>query len=85
MIYNKILSKIYLNCRRGMLELDLILLTFVETKYINLNDKLKKKFINLLDESDNTIYSLIIKKNHNKKYTKIIKEIININKNNKFN
>lgn len=78
-------SAIYLNCRRGMLELDLILLNFLEKHYNNLNAKLKKEFILLLHESDNILYSLLIKNMYNKKYQNIINTIKNNNNFTKFN
>lgn len=68
-------AHIYLNCRRGMLELDLILINFLEIKYINLTSKLKYEFNNFLKESDQTLYSILIKNEYNKKYKKIIIEI----------
>ncbi|HFL8819489.1 MAG TPA: succinate dehydrogenase assembly factor 2 [Candidatus Azoamicus sp. OHIO2] len=74
-IKQKNISEIYLNCRRGMLELDLILLIFLEKHYNRLNNKLKVKFILLLNESDNLIYNLLIKNIYNKKYFQIINKI----------
>ena len=63
-------AHIYLNCRRGMLELDLILINFLENKYINLTSKLKHEFNIFLKESDQTLYSILIKNEYKKKYNR---------------
>jgi antitoxin CptB len=44
-------------CRRGMLELDVILNRFLENKFDALEDANKKIFIELLDEADPDLYS----------------------------
>ena len=76
---------VYLNCRRGMLELDLILLNFLENNYINLNINLKNEFNELLKESDQIMYAFLIKEAPSKKYCKILHEINNSKKYFKFN
>ncbi len=81
----KIFLKIYMNCKRGMLELDILLLNFFEKKYIKLKKKEKKSFKFLLEESDSEIYNLIIKKKQNKKYEKLISKIIKSYNQNRYN
>lgn len=71
------IPKVYINCRRGMLELDIILLTFLENYYHKLSKKEKNDFETLLEESDETLYSIIIKEKMNHKYKNIIKKIKN--------
>ncbi len=71
-------SLFFLNCRRGMLELDLVLLNFLYKRYYDLDLDLKNDFYNILFESDNNLYIWIIKKQYNNiKFLKIINEIIN--------
>lgn len=47
-------------CRRGMLELDLILNQFFKEAYANLNDDSKKCFISLLNSNDMELFSWLI-------------------------
>jgi len=61
MLKKKYFYKIYLNCRRGMLELDLVLLNFLEIEYFNLDDCFLAKFEKLLSQSDVDLYSWLIK------------------------
>nr|WP_101760353.1 succinate dehydrogenase assembly factor 2 [Oceanicoccus sp. KOV_DT_Chl] len=42
--------------RRGMLELDLILVPFVENQFRGLNDQDKRRYINLLEGEDNDLF-----------------------------
>ncbi|HFL8824351.1 MAG TPA: succinate dehydrogenase assembly factor 2 [Candidatus Azoamicus sp. OHIO1] len=55
-------SKIYLNCRRGMLELDIILTNFLESEYSNMDGKVLVDFCALLCESDNNLYLWLVKR-----------------------
>ena len=43
-------------CRRGMLELDLLLERFVDEKYAALNDDEQADFVQLLEQSDQILY-----------------------------
>lgn len=52
----------YLNCRRGMLELDILLLNFLDTRFYDLDLQFKKDFYQMLLESDNNLYSWLVKK-----------------------
>lgn len=58
---NKI-AKLRWNCRRGMLELDLLLLPFLENKFSALNDEEKILFEQLLAANDQELYDWLIKK-----------------------
>ena len=49
-------------CRRGMLELDLLLLNFYDKQYEQLDDDLKKHFIELLAMSDQDLFEALIKR-----------------------
>lgn len=69
------IPKIYINCKRGMLELDIILLTFLEHYYNKLSKKEKSEFELMLEESDEMLYEMIIKNKINHKYKNIIKKI----------
>lgn len=43
--------------RRGMLELDLILVPFVENRFMALSEQDKRRYINLLDGEDNDLFA----------------------------
>jgi len=43
-------------CRRGMLELDLLLMKFLEERYPSLDEQDKLAFIELLKESDQDLH-----------------------------
>ena len=47
-------------CRRGMLELDVILIPFLEEHFEGLNPGLQKAFVELLKEADPDIYTWIM-------------------------
>ncbi len=68
-------NKIYLSCRRGILELDIILLNFLEDQYFTLDDSMQKKFIYLLNESDQNLYSWIVKGVENEMFIDILYKI----------
>lgn len=53
-------AKLYWACRRGMLELDLLLLPFLEKAYDNLSPEEKLTFIQLLEIEDPTLYQWFI-------------------------
>lgn len=50
-------AKIQWHCRRGMLELDLLLLPFFQYRFEQLSPHLQEDFIKLLDCSDPDIYN----------------------------
>lgn len=49
-------------CRRGMLELDLILLRFVDSHYQHLNKEQQQLFAQLLDEQDPQLFQWLLRK-----------------------
>ena len=56
------LDEVLWMCRRGMLELDLLLNNFARTDYNNLDDDAKQEFITLLSYDDPVLYDLLVKK-----------------------
>jgi antitoxin CptB len=46
-------------CRRGLLELDLTLLRFMDEHYVNLGEAERRQFEMLLDLSDNDLWDMI--------------------------
>ncbi len=57
-------SLFFLNCRRGMLELDVILLNFLDVRYYDLDLQFKRDFYDFLLESDENLYSWLVKKKY---------------------
>jgi antitoxin CptB len=53
------LARLRWRCRRGLLELDIVLGRFVEQEYVDLNEAQKIKFDVLLDFSDNALWDRI--------------------------
>ncbi len=56
------LQRLRWQCRRGMLELDLVLLAFLEKDYLNLSAADQKLFERLLTYSDQDLYCYLIKR-----------------------
>lgn len=56
------LKRLRWQCRRGMLELDLILQAFLDKSYLNLSPEDQNQFEQLLTYSDQVIYSYLIKR-----------------------
>ena len=54
------LAKLRWQCRRGMLELDVILLPFFEDYFGDLADQQKQCFVDLLEEADPDIYTWVM-------------------------
>lgn len=46
-------------CRRGLLELDIVLQRFMDRHYSQLNDKDLQQFAALLDLSDNDLWDMV--------------------------
>lgn len=57
-----ILAKLRWQCRRGMLELDLLLQSFLENVYEKLSETEKKSFALLLEQQDQDLYEWLIKR-----------------------
>ena len=51
------IDRIYWSCRRGMLELDLILIPFSKYKYLELTPSLQQQFQALLECTDVELYA----------------------------
>ncbi|MES2212802.1 MAG: succinate dehydrogenase assembly factor 2 [Pseudomonadota bacterium] len=49
-------KRLHWGCRRGMLELDLMLIPFLEQQYNSLNDALKNDFEDLLTADDPELF-----------------------------
>lgn len=56
------LKRLRWQCRRGMLELDLVLLTFLDKNYLNLSAADQELFEQLLTYSDQELYCYLIKR-----------------------
>src|SRR5574340_1673248 len=49
-------------CRRGLLELDIVLARFVDTRYLQLNEIERRAFESLLDLSDHALWDMIARR-----------------------
>ena len=47
-------------CRRGMLELDILLNTFLDKQYAQLDETQRETFVSLLAYPDQTLYELLM-------------------------
>ena len=56
------LDRIRWRCRRGLLELDLVLSKFLEERFDSLTELQKEKFVQLINNSDNDLWDLISKR-----------------------
>lgn len=57
----KNINRLRWQCRRGMLELDLLLLPFVEKHYLGLSASDQQLFEELLSYQDQDLYQILIK------------------------
>ena len=57
---NTELSRLRWQCRRGMLELDLFLESFMDKAYMQLTDKQKQDFSNLLETPDQMLLDYLM-------------------------
>ena len=71
-------SKLYWACRRGMLELDLLLLPFFEARYDALSQDEKETFVRLLEMEDPILYQWFIahQKPEDPKLNQLVEAII---------
>ena len=53
------MNRLRWKCRRGMLELDLVLNQFLEQEYSALNTGAKQAFVTLLEAGDEELWTLI--------------------------
>ena len=56
------IEKLKWQCRRGVLELDLIFQEFLEQQYLQLNDQSKHEFVELLRHSDQDLQQWLFHK-----------------------
>lgn len=56
----KSIKQLRWQCRRGMLELDILLARFLETRYTELTDSEQAKFVDLLSATDPELYAWLV-------------------------
>lgn len=78
-MHSQIPPKLRWACRRGMLELDVLLGNFLENAYLTLSEPEKKIFVQLLDESDQDLFEWLLrqKKPDNIDFVNMIEKIQN--------
>lgn len=71
------LSELRWQCRRGMLELDILLNTFLDTQYSQLSAKQRETFEVLLSYPDQTLLELLMDKmvSSNPAIAEIVKQV----------
>lgn len=55
-------NRLFWASRRGMLELDLVLLPFLENIYETLSEEDKQRYIRLLDEQDQDLFAWFLRR-----------------------
>ncbi|WP_078084276.1 succinate dehydrogenase assembly factor 2 [Microbulbifer mangrovi] len=55
-------NRLFWASRRGMLELDLVLLPFLENVYETLSEEDKQRYIRLLDEQDQDLFAWFLRR-----------------------
>ena len=73
------LAKIRWHCRRGMLELDVILQNFFDQHYLQLSSKEQQIFERLLETEDQQLYDWFLQKSQSRniELAAMVKKIIN--------
>lgn len=76
-VKDEAISRLRWACRRGMLELDVLLGKFLEQAYPSLSPEEKKSFENLLDSQDTDLIAWLLgyEKPHQKEMVKIVERI----------
>lgn len=59
LILNPVLERVRWRCRRGLLELDIVLGRFIEAHYAQLDDAGRQAFEALLDLPDNPLWDML--------------------------
>ena len=72
-------NQIKYRCRRGLLELDLILNNFYENRLQQLSIEMKKLLLEFLKMDDNNIWNILNSSKYSKKYDSLVKLIYPIN------
>jgi antitoxin CptB len=70
------LDRIRWRCRRGLLELDLILTQFLDQRFDSLTEHQKEQFAQLINNSDNDLWDLISNRQSSKHHD--LREIIQL-------
>jgi antitoxin CptB len=70
------LDRIRWRCRRGLLELDLILTQFLDQRFDSLTEHQKEQFAQLINNSDNDLWDLISNRQSSKNHD--LREIIQL-------
>ena len=65
-------NQIKYRCRRGLLELDLILNNFYENRLQQLSIEMKKLLLEFLEMDDNDIWHALDSKHYSKKYNSLV-------------
>ncbi len=60
MISEQDYKRLYWASRRGMLELDLMLVPFVEQRFRELSPRDQQRYIHLLEQEDNQLYAWLL-------------------------
>ena len=68
-------NQIKYRCRRGLLELDLILNNFYENRLQQLSIEMKKLLLEFLEMDDNNIWNILNSSKYSKKYDSLVKLI----------
>ncbi|QKX18698.1 succinate dehydrogenase assembly factor 2 [Microbulbifer sp. YPW1] len=55
-------NRLFWASRRGMLELDLVLLPFLENVYETLSEEDKQRYVRLLDEQDQDLFAWFLRR-----------------------
>lgn len=73
------MSRLRWHCRRGMLELDLLLGRFLEREYIHLDERQREAFESLLNLPDQLLYERLMDDTagHDREFDDVIKRIRN--------
>ena len=69
-------NKLFWHCRRGMLELDVLLVPFLQEAYKDLPEDDQKRFAKLLESEDTDMFDWFMKKSEPKDFD--LKRIISI-------
>lgn len=74
------MNRLRWQCRRGMLELDILLNRFLDLQWVNLDDDLKREFTVLLGRSDRQLQAWLTDGHRpDKDVRQIVKRICNTN------
>lgn len=73
---NNLKKSVYWHCRRGMLELDILLKNFFDEQFDRLNGSEKDNFVSLLQQSDQLLFQWLVNQQPpSTEFTHIIEQI----------